>query len=172
MKPQRSSCVCQESNSPSIHAAICSVTSWMGHPTSCSTAQPAPRHLQKFAIPEGFLNSKAEFQLRIKGEASVFKQSAPEVAGSGSRETKRPSLCLHPPRPPVLGGSQPTQGLSWALGSHPCPPCNPWDLQALGPSPGIPPPGWTTLQRWDSPRGNSHPPCRGFFVPRGAQQML
>lgn len=172
MKPQRSCCVCQQSSSPSIHAAICSATSSMVHPTSCSTARPAPRHLQKSAIPEGFLNSKAEFQLHIKGEASVFKPSAPEFTEPGSRETKRPSFCLHLPCPPVLGCSQPTWGLSQALGSHPSPPCNPWDLQALGASPGIPPPRWTSLWRWGSPRGNSHPPCTGFFVPRGTQQML
>lgn len=112
--------------------------------------RPAPRHLQKSAIPEGFLNSKAELQLHIKGEASVFKQSAPEAAGSGSRETKK-TFILPSPTMSSCPGSQPTRGLSRVLGAHPSPPCNPWDLQA-----------------WRSPQASPHqagPPCRGGTAP-------
>lgn len=126
MKPQRSCCVCQQSSSPSIHAAICSATSSMVHPTSCSTARPAPRHLQKSAIPKGFLNSKAAFQLHIKGEASVFKPSAPEFTEPGSRETKRPSFCLHLPCPGLLTANT---GNFPGFGFLPQPP-----LQSLGPA--------------------------------------
>lgn len=164
MKPQRSCCVCQQSSSPSIHAAICSVTSWMAHPTSCSAARPAPRHLRKSAIPEGLLKSKAEFQLHIKGEASVFKQSTPEAAAGKQKGLH--SAFIHC----VL--------LTWAAHSQHggFPQC--WvPTSALPEIPGTcrlwePPQASCHLHRWDSPRGNSHPLCKGSFMPRRAQQTL
>lgn len=149
MKPQRSCCVCQQSSSPSIHAAICSTTSSMVHPTSCSTARPAPRHLQKSAIPKGFLNSQAEFQLHIKGEASVFKPSAPEFTEPGSRETKKAFIL-------------PSPSLSWAAHSQH------GEFPRLWVPTPAPPAIPGTCRLWGPPQASPHhagPPCRGGVAP-------
>lgn len=174
MKPPRSCRACQQSSSPSTHAAICSATSRTGHPTSCSAAQPAPWHLQKSAVPKGFLNSKAEFQLHIKGKMSVFKQRALHVAGSGSRELKGflSAVCLHPPCPPVLGCSQPTQGLSWTLGSHPSPPCSPRTCRLRGPL-QVSPTRQDDPAEEGQPPGKQPPTVQGLlYAQRGTANVL
>lgn len=147
----------QRSSSPSKHVASCSETSWMGHPSSCSTTRPAPQHLQKSAVPKGFRSSDAEFQSHVK--EVFFKWSS---TGSRSKGTKRLSACLLPSATMTSHPGLPTakMGSFSGVGFPPQP-----SLQslALGPSPGIPPTRLDQPAEVGQPQREQPPTLKGLL---------